>query len=546
MFLTETSLGKRVRSVTVELRALRAVTRAGLLGVVAPGDARRMLRRLRRWGPVGGAIATAAIRHGDRAGLVDDAGSLTFSELDARSTALGDALVRRGVPEGATVGVLCRNHRGFLIATFGCSKAGMRIVYLNTDFAAPQAREVCQREGVHTVIADAEFEPVVADLDLAGERITAWVDPDNPAPTGPTIEDLVAEGDPEAELAPARHGGVVILTSGTTGTPKGANRDQAVSLAAPGAIFSVIPFRPREAVCIPAPMFHAWGLSTMLLTVGTGSTVVTSRRFRPDAVLDAVARHRCTGLVVVPVMLNRLVAAQQAASAARDLSGLRFIAVSGAQLEGALAARAMDAFGDVVHNLYGSTEVAYATIAAPEDLRAAPGTAGRPPLGTTVRILDAAGQEVPQGRTGRIFVGNGQAFEGYTGGGGKEIIGDLVSTGDVGHLDAEGRLFVDGRDDEMIVSGGENVFPREVEELLTGHPDVVEVAAVGVPDPDFGQRLRAFVVRKEGADLTADEVRAHVRDNLARYKVPRDVEFVDALPRNPSGKVLKRVLADAD
>jgi fatty-acyl-CoA synthase len=274
--------------------------------------------------------------------------------------------------------------------------------------------------------------------------------------------------------------------------------------------------------------------------------LVTSRRFRPGDVLDAVARHRCTGLVAVPVMLNRLVIEHEAAPADRDLSCLRFIAVSGAQLEGALAGRAMDAFGDVVYNLYGSTEVSYASIATPQDLRAAPGTAGRPPLGTTVRILDDAGHEVPQGRTGRIFVGNGQAFEGYTGGGGKEIIDDLVSTGDVGHLDADGRLFVDGRDDEMIVSGGENVFPREIEELLTAHPDVVEVAAVGVPDPEFGQRLRAFVVPKDGAGLTADDVRSHVRDNLARYKVPRDVEFVDVLPRNPSGKVLKRVLVEQD
>jgi fatty-acyl-CoA synthase len=546
MSLTETSLAKRLRNLTVELRALRAVTRAGMLGFAAPGDMRRLLQAMKRYGPVGGAIAAAAIRHGDRVGIIDDEGSVTFAELDARSTALGDALLRRGVPEGATVGVLCRNHRGFLVSTFGCAKAGMRILYLNTDFAGPQAREVCQREGVHTLIADADFASVVESVDVPGSRITAWVDPSGPAPSGPTLDDLVAEGDPAADLAPARHGGIVILTSGTTGTPKGANRDQGVSLAIPGAICSVIPFRPREAVCIPPPMFHAWGLATMLLTVGTGSTVVTSRRFRPGDVLDAVARHRCTGLVAVPVMLNRLVIEHEAAPADRDLSCLRFIAVSGAQLEGALAGRAMDAFGDVVYNLYGSTEVSYASIATPQDLRAAPGTAGRPPLGTTVRILDDAGHEVPQGRTGRIFVGNGQAFEGYTGGGGKEIIDDLVSTGDVGHLDADGRLFVDGRDDEMIVSGGENVFPREIEELLTAHPDVVEVAAVGVPDPEFGQRLRAFVVPKDGAGLTADDVRSHVRDNLARYKVPRDVEFVDVLPRNPSGKVLKRVLVEQD
>jgi fatty-acyl-CoA synthase len=203
----------------------------------------------------------------------------------------------------------------------------------------------------------------------------------------------------------------------------------------------------------------------------------------------------------------------------------------------------MDVFGDVLYNLYGSTEVAWATIATPEDLRAAPGTAGRPPHGTVVRLYDAEGHEVPQGRTGRIFVGSQLQFEGYTGGGMKDVLDGLMSSGDVGHFDAGGRLFVDGRDDEMIVSGGENVFPREVEDLLADHPGVDEAAVVGVPDPDWGQRLAAFVVTRPGAGLDEAAVKQHVKQNLAGYKVPRDVRFVDELPRNATGKVLKRELA---
>jgi fatty-acyl-CoA synthase len=202
----------------------------------------------------------------------------------------------------------------------------------------------------------------------------------------------------------------------------------------------------------------------------------------------------------------------------------------------------MDAFGDVLYNLYGSTEVAWATIATPEDLRAAPGTAGRPPLGTVVKLLDADGREVGSREGGRIFVANEMMFEGYTGGGGKEIIGGLMSTGDVGHFDADGRLFVDGRDDEMIVSGGENVFPREVEDLLADHEAIEDAAVVGVPDEQFGERLKAFVVRRNGAQLDEEAVKHYVRDNLARFKVPRDVVFVAELPRNATGKVLKRVL----
>jgi fatty-acyl-CoA synthase len=204
----------------------------------------------------------------------------------------------------------------------------------------------------------------------------------------------------------------------------------------------------------------------------------------------------------------------------------------------------MDLFGENVYNLYGSTEVAWASIATPEDLRAAPGTAGRAPYGTIVRLYDEDGKPVRQGETGRIFVGNEMQFEGYTGGGGKDVIDGLLSSGDVGHFDEDGRLFVDGRDDDMIVSGGENVFPAEVEDLLSGHDGVAECAVFGVDDEEFGQRLKAVVVRRDGASLSEDDVKKFVKSNLAGYKVPRDVEFVDELPRTSTGKVLKRELKD--
>jgi fatty-acyl-CoA synthase len=198
----------------------------------------------------------------------------------------------------------------------------------------------------------------------------------------------------------------------------------------------------------------------------------------------------------------------------------------------------------VVYNLYGSTEVAYATIATPEELAIEPGSVGSPPPGADVRILDERGNELPTGTTGRIFVNNGFAFEGYTGGGTKEVIDGLMSSGDVGHFDRHGFLHVDGRDDEMIVSGAENVFPREVEELLSEHPGIEEAALIGVDDEEWGQRLAAFVVRAPGSDIDEDGVKAYVREHLARYKVPREVSFVDDLPRNPTGKILKRELAE--
>lgn len=525
----------------VEARALATLTRAGAIGPELPHRLGEMVNALRRFGPVGGGIIVAGLRHGDRFGLIDERGALTFAELDRRSNALADALATRGLLEGATIGVLCRNHRGLLDATFAGAKSGFRVLFLNTDFSPPQAGDVCSREGVRALIVDEEFLPVVAEIEAPGGRFIAWTDG---AATDETLESLIALGNTKGRPTPTHPGTMVMLTSGTTGTPKGAPRNQPRSLAMPGAVLSKIPFRGREAVYVAPPLFHGWGLLCGLLAIATGSTLVSARRFDAAQVLDSVARYRCTGLVVVPAMLNRILELGDGGPAGRDLSMLRFVATSGAQLEVALADRAMDAFGDVLYNLYGSTEVAYATIATPEDMRISPGSVGCPPVGTTVRLFDGKGVEVDRGRTGRIFVGNGQGFNGYTGGGTKETIDGLLSTGDVGHFDESGRLFIDGRDDEMIVSGGENVFPREVEELLSGHPAISEISAVGVPDPEHGQRLAAFVVLHEASTLTAAEVKAYVRNNLARFKVPRDVFFIDQLPRNPSGKVLKRALLE--
>jgi fatty-acyl-CoA synthase len=220
--------------------------------------------------------------------------------------------------------------------------------------------------------------------------------------------------------------------------------------------------------------------------------------------------------------------------------------VSGSQLGAELATRALKDLGQVVYNLYGSTEIAFASIARPEDLSLNPATVGPVVKGITVKILDDNGNEMPQGDVGRIFVRNTFPFEGYTGGGGKQIIDGMLSSGDVGYFDEHGLLYVSGRDDEMIVSGGENVFPAEIEDLISGHPEVVEATALGVDDKEWGARLRAFVVKTEGATVDEDAIKHYVREHLARYKVPREVVFLEELPRNPTGKILKRELREIE
>jgi fatty-acyl-CoA synthase len=294
---------------------------------------------------------------------------------------------------------------------------------------------------------------------------------------------------------------------------------------------------------ISSPLFHSWGYAHFTLGLALSSTLVLRRRFDPEDVLAAIERYRASALVVVPVMLQRIIDLGPEAIHRYDTSSLRVIAASGSALPGELALRVMDSFGEVLYNLYGSTEVAWATIASPRQLRAAPGTAGTPPRGTKLRLFDEHGGERHRaGETGRIFVHNEMVMDGYTTGDGKTELDGLIATGDVGYVDQQGRLFVSGRDDEMIISGGENVFPREVEDLLADYPGIEEVAVIGVRDREFGERLRAFVVLEPGAQLDADTVKAHVRENLARFKVPRDVLFVERLPRTATGKVLKRLL----
>jgi fatty-acyl-CoA synthase len=395
------------------------------------------------------------------------------------------------------------------------------------------------RESTGTLIYDAEFGELAAAASDARRYLTDGSGENS-------LAALIERGRSLAPLAPpAQPARTTVLTSGTTGTPKGARREPpARAISSIAAILSRIPLRAGETTVIPAPLFHSWGLAHLTIGLALRSTLVLRRRFDPLATLQDIDGHRATALVVVPVMLQRMLELPPAELAALDLTSLRVIAASGSALSGDLARRTMDEFGDVLYNLYGSTEVAWATIAGPHQLHTAPGTAGTPPHGTRVHLLDADGRPVPRGHVGRIFVSNGLEFEGYTGGGSKQVIDGLMATGDVGHFDAAGRLFVDGRDDDMIVSGGENVFPREVEELIASHPDVAEAAVVGVPDEDFGQRLAAFVVPRAPGVLDEQAVMDHVRANLARFKVPREVRFVETLPRNETGKVLHRVLKD--
>jgi fatty-acyl-CoA synthase len=481
-----------------------------------------------------GIVTAGAKRYPRRLALVDDEQALTFAELDRQTNALASEWRRAGIGAGTTIGLLARNRAAFVEAFIAGHKLGAHLVFLNTSFAAPQVVQVVTDEEVDVLVHDDDLGALAEGI-AAERRIS-----------GGDLRRAVAVGDQRPFEPPPSAGRVVVLTSGTTGRPRGASRHGSGNPLDAAAMLTTIPLISGDTAVIPAPLFHGLGLFAASFSLALGSTVVLAPRFDPERTLDDVQRHSAHVLVVVPVMLQRILELEPSRLDQYDLSSLRVIMCGGAQLPGWLARDAMDRFGEILYNIYGSTEVALATVATPRDLRAAPGTAGRPLPGVGLRIVDDAGRPVGAGGTGRIFVGSSLRFDGYTDGGYKPMIDGFVSTGDVGRMDRTGRLFLEGREDEMIVSGGENVFPAEIEEVLGQYPGVAEVAVLGVPDDEFGQRLRAFVVEQEPGSLNPDKLRAYVRENLARFKTPRDVVFLDRLPRTATGKVIKRELRRYD
>jgi acyl-CoA synthetase (AMP-forming)/AMP-acid ligase II len=485
-------------------------------------------------------FASAAQRCPDRPGLVDELGTLTWRQLDDRINALAAALQQ--LPEAQVIGIMCRNHRGFVEALVAGNRIGSDILLLNTSFAGPALADVVNREGVDTVIYDEEFTATV-DRALAGKtdatRILAWTD----GPHELTVEKLIADNTGQQPERTGRKSRMILLTSGTTGTPKGANQSGGnAGIGTLKAILDRTPWRAEEPIVIVAPMFHAWGFSQLVFAASMACTVVTRRKFDPEATLDLIDRHQATGLAVVPVMFDRIMDLPDEVRNRYSCRSLRFAAASGSRMRPDVVIGFMDQFGDVIYNNYNATEAGMIATATPEDLRAAPDTAGRPAGGTEIHILDPEFNELPTGEVGSIYVRNDTQFDGYTSGTTKDFHAGFMSSGDVGYLDEAGRLFVVGRDDEMIVSGGENVYPIEVEKTLAAHSDVAEAAVIGVDDEQYGQRLAAFVVLEQGASATADALKQHVRDNLANYKVPRELTILDELPRGSTGKILRAEL----
>ncbi|QZH58781.1 AMP-binding protein [Mycolicibacterium farcinogenes] len=518
-------------------RSVAVLRESGLSGGAADGI--RQAKLVRQFGGFAAVIESAAGRDPNAIAVTDEWGDVTFAQLNDRVNALARAWNSRGIGAGSVIAALCRDHRGLVTILAAAGKVGAQLLLMNTGFAKPQLADVATREKVNVLVYDEEFTDLVSAIDPGVRRFLAWTDECSSGDIEGSLEGLIAHTSPAPVAAPAKPGGMTLLTSGTTGTPKGAPRGKTSPLFS-AQLLDRVPRRRGQTCMLAAPMFHGTGLGQAVLSLALGNRLVLRRKFNPEETLRAVQNHGCDVLVVVPTMLQRILALPKDVRDCYDTSSLKIIFVSGSAMPPDLVERTLDEFGPVLYNLYGSTELAVMTVAKPEDLLHDPRTAGRPPVGCAVRLYDEAGRQITEpGVIGRVFAGSDVSFAGYTDGRTKESINGLQSSGDVGHFDATGRLYIDGRDDDMVICGGENVYPLEVENLITSHPEVDEVAVIGVSDDDFGQRLNAYVVLVDGANLAADDIKDYVRANLARYKIPRDVEFLTKLPRNATGKVLR-------
>ena len=511
------------------------------IGAFDPARALSIGAAVSAWGPTTAtAYASAALRHPFRTAIVDDYGRLTYLQLDLRTSRVAAGLRHAGLASGQSVGLLCRNHRGFVEANIAFAKLGARVVYLNPGLPTSQLAAVIEREDLAAVVVDRDLygkvrqlDPAILKVIVAPEDEDGWSFP-NLSRWRPLIQlpRPLAKDDP------------VVLTSGTTGAPKGTVRSTGLgTLTATFGVLEAMPYRQGDVMVLPAPLFHAWGLSQLIIAASLGQTVVLRRTFDAELTLNDVEAHGADILVVVPVMLHRMLGVDHDA----DLSSLRVTASSGSALPGNLATRWMQRFGPNLYSLYGSTEVGQVSVATPAQLADDPGCGGLPLRGIDIRIVDDDGDNLEAGRIGRIVVSSSMHFEGYTDGGSKEMVEEFMSIGDLGWIDDEGVLHVAGRADDMIISGGENVYPNNIERALTGCEAVVEAIVVGVPDPDLGHKVRAVVVVEPGSDATATTARLKksLASELAPHEIPRQFVYVDELPRNAAGKVLRRELTGA-
>ena len=524
---------------------LKQLRCAGVLGTRSPLAVGAALPWLVGRGPSLAILSHMnAITAGDKPAIHDRSGTITWGELNKRVNRVANALASVGVEPGDHVALLLRNGHEMVEVALAAQRIGIVACPLNTWAKRTELEAMMRNSRPVVLFYDTAHSQMAEQSAPEGIPLIAVGPARDRLPQSASYEALIAEHGEHPPSPFVRHRGtpkVVIQTSGTTGTPKAASRDAAASgLGVLANLLRVVPYHRDDVVYCPAPLFHSFGLATFTFATALGATLVLPQKFDPESSLEHIQEHGCTAASFVPVMVRRILSLPDEARAKYDLSSLRIVMASGSVLSNDVRRGATELFGSVIYDLYGSTEAGWVAIATPEDLLKEKHTVGRPVPGIEVRVMGPGDEELANGMTGEIYVRSKVMFEGYVSGESTKSAGDgWMSIGDLGHLDNEGFLYIEGRADDMVVVGGENVYPVEVEQVIEDLDGVDEVAVVGVPDDEYGEILAAFVAGR----ITEEEIAEACKKELASYKVPKQIHVVDELPRNATGKILKRDLA---
>ncbi|MSP61494.1 MAG: AMP-dependent synthetase [Myxococcales bacterium] len=561
----EERLRRYRRTWTMAAAGARVFRQTGLLAAVSPIAGAKFVRRVRKTGSKGpyAVLHLHALNDPLRPAVVSGEVRLTYGELDARTNRLAHGLHGLGVGPGDRVGALLRNGNEHLELTAALGHLSATAVQIGYRLKPKEVAYILENSGARALVFHSAYAPLVEEAlaelkgGPAGLRREACIAASGPPPQGGgplprapgfmSYEELLRGGDPdEPPQVRGNGGGLMVYTSGTTGRSKGANRDFGRSGLEPVIHFiAELPLRHDDRHLCICPLYHSAAPAFVALTLFAGGCVVIVDHFDPPSVLRTMERERITSSLMVPTMYNRLVELGLPAIRKYDLSHLRWLMSGAAPLPTELARRIEEAFGPILYNFYGATETGLVTLAKPGEHTVRPGTIGKLIGGNQVRFLDDQGHDVPEGEVGELYVKNAMLVGGYHGNDEATRAAQrdgYFSVGDLARRDSDGYYYLADRKHDMVISGGVNIYPFEIEQRLHQHPAVSEVAVAGVPDPEWGESLVAFVVLREGATATVAELQAFVTAELADYKRPRRVIFLDALPRTPTGKVLKREL----
>ena len=493
-------------------------------------------------------IAAQAARQPHRPALIEDERSLTWEQFFRMRNRLAHALAALGIGAGQHAIVYAHNALENLVVGAALRALGAIGVPMNHRLTAEEVAYILDNADATAVFVGEAFLPM-AERVRGAARVKHWITLGaERRPWAEALDDLLARGHEAPPPAPPAMGGSMVYTAGTTGKPKGALRRVTDPKAILPRLAALDCLDPAQVHLVAGPLYHSAPGGFALYAQMVGGTVVVMRKFDPEETLRLVERHRCTTTFMAPTLLKRIVDLPAEVRARYDVSSMRSLVIAAAPCPMRVKEQALAMFGPVLYEFYGSTELGVNTVLRPEDVLRKPGSCGRAAPGVELAILDDAGRPAAPGTPGELFVRRYDGvFDEYyrnPAATAQTSRGEWMSVGDVAWVDAEGFVYICDRKRDMIISGGVNIYPAEIEDALHRHPAVEDAAVFGVPDPDWGERVHAAVQLRPGRGVTPGELLEFCRAHLADYKTPREVSFHEAFPRDTAGKLVKRLLRE--